>query len=482
MLVSRAMSESVSNTDLFAFFAQAVKRGVEYVRLAKSGRTYFGKHANWPHLLQHDNGLPYISHLGEGPPDYGEVIQSHAGFWGSFLGDEKPLDFKRESCFLRLHKYAKEHNRLSSFLGLKHDKHEFGKFRLLGFVGSLLDRYVSTHGPDEFDVTKLQKHYVPLETYLLNDTLPVTVVVPILLVQFESNHSSIDESMRIERLSEDFQLSKSYRGYFGDTRKFDVEDAATHGLFITGRSVENKSMHDGRIMPPEWYPLNKVDRFFAALRIVTGHPTGYAQLLTLPLGWASYYAANLTPIEGPRTENYPASFRIGSWQDAIISASEIEMISQTYRKLGVIMKSQHASRLDLALQRLNLCSVRTRDEDGIIDSMIAMEALLSDGNQEMTHKVAMRVAGLYKANGSLQTEQAYREMKRIYQYRSSIAHGARDSSKYSITERPEGPRSTVNIAVEYLRETLSILLEYPEFLEPSKIDMYLLTGKLERSV
>jgi hypothetical protein len=40
--------------------------------------------------------------------------------------------------------------------------------------------------------------------------------------------------------------------------------------------------------------------------------------------------------------------------------------------------------------------MRTTDEDGIIDAMIAMEALLSDGTQEMAHKVSMRLAGLYK--------------------------------------------------------------------------------------
>ena len=58
------------------------------------------------------------------------------------------------------------------------------------------------------------------------------------------------------------------------------------------------------------------------------------------------------------------------------------------------------------MNRLNLSSLRTIDEDGIIDAMIAMEALLSDERQEMTHKVVMRLAALYKTADPSRSEQA----------------------------------------------------------------------------
>ena len=37
------------------------------------------------------------------------------------------------------------------------------------------------------------------------------------------------------------------------------------------------------------YPQSQVDRFFAALRIITALKTGYAQLRMQPNGWASHH-------------------------------------------------------------------------------------------------------------------------------------------------------------------------------------------------
>jgi hypothetical protein len=122
--------------------------------------------------------------------------------------------------------------------------------------------------------------------------------------------------------------------------------------------------------------------------------------------------------------------------------------------------------------------MRTTDEDGVIDAMIAMEALLSDGPQEMTHKVAMRLAGLYKIADHLRSEQAFREMKRIYTLRSKIVHGDADLDRYRKLDRDGEEVPAVEVAVDHLRTAFAVLMRNPTLLDPAKIDSFLLTDKL----
>ena len=129
------------------------------------------------------------------------------------------------------------------------------------------------------------------------------------------------------------------------------------------------------------------------------------------------------------------------------------------------------------MDRLNLSSMRTTDEDGVIDAMIAMESLLSDGTQEMTHKVAMRLAGLYKIADPPRAEQAFMEMKRIYTFRSKIVHGDADTDKYREIDRNGEKISAVTAAVEHLRNAFAVLIRHPTLLDPRRIDSFLLNDK-----
>jgi len=126
------------------------------------------------------------------------------------------------------------------------------------------------------------------------------------------------------------------------------------------------------------------------------------------------------------------------------------------------------------MNRLNLSYLRTTDEGGIIDSMIAMEALLSDDRQEMTHKVAMRLAALYKIADHSLAEQAFKELKRIYAFRSKIVHGDADLDKHRQLDRYGMTKFAIDVAVEHLRNAFAMLIRYPVFLEPTKIDSFLL--------
>jgi hypothetical protein len=63
-------------------------------------------------------------------------------------------------------------------------------------------------------------------------------------------------------------------------------------------------------------------------------------------------------------------------------------------------------------------------------------------------------------------------VKKIYDYRSAIIHGSTKVSKKREIEleHQSGKIETVELANNYLREILNILLNNPRFLDPSVID------------
>ena len=288
------MNTTPRDSELFDLFCSAIKTGLEYVDLAKKGKRYIGTHNNWPELQRHDNGLPWITHKTyDTPKNYADVV---SGFHTILLaiGGEKPPEFIKEPSFLALAKYAQSNSRLREFFTIE-KLEELEHFPMALIVGYALDHYVHVNKTTTFDRDKLLPVYLPLENYLLDAELPIMMMVPILFLKFEFQTFHITESISLERISDELQLARGWKGSWGFPNDLIVESAATHALFIRDQRQENNSwLQRGNMqMSLESYPIEDIDTFFAALRIVTGKPTGYAQILTVPIGWASLYVADI---------------------------------------------------------------------------------------------------------------------------------------------------------------------------------------------
>jgi hypothetical protein len=89
------------------------------------------------------------------------------------------------------------------------------------------------------------------------------------------------------------------------------------------------------------------------------------------------------------------------------------------------MVSPERARMDLALRRLRNASERSRDDDRILDLMIAAEALFiprGSGHDELRFRVSL--------HGAFSLESDMTERKRVYKilaggydFRSKVAHG-----------------------------------------------------------
>jgi len=460
--------------NLFTLFAAAISTGLEHVRRRRAEHGYIGAHLDWPVLTWRDNGMPLIAEQLEGPIDYSDALT--APIFPPELRNSQ-MRFEHEASFVSLLEYARAHPQISKHLGTSYPQLLESQAR--GLVGDVLDRYIHTTGLFELNQHRLLPLYLEVEKYLLEDVLMIAILVPILCLRFEAERIDIDEHTSIVKLSDKLHLARTPNRRFQYESDPRVQTAATHALALTNYTVKNENVVSmwHAIGNAESYPLKLIDDFYAALRLATEHPTGYAQLLVLPLGWASSYKADLVPLQKTSVRNYPPWFENGYWKESVptLTSQKMEDIANLFRRIRKLSDK----RLSVALRRLNLSSLRTNGEDGLLDAMIGLEALLSDGNQEMTYKIAMRMAGLYKLLGTVGSTDVVREVKTIYGLRSKVVHGSDFDIKETL-DRGDKKIGVVDAAVEHLRAALRVLIERNEYLDVAKIDRELLLGALTR--
>lgn len=286
-------------------------------------------------------------------------------------------------------------------------------------------------------------------------------------------------------MSEPLQLARAVEAHDADDVSEAVLQQASHALILKNYELPNTrdrwARHDA-----ETFPLDTIDAFFAALRIITSIETGYAQLLVVPSGWARQCTATLTALEGVTTKRYPPNLYpvhpfYGN-QFPYLSDSDFASVRSLFQMITAVEESGSKSgeRLKLAIKRLNSCFLRENEEDAILDATIGLEILLSDGEtQEVTHKLALRLAALSslipKYDG--QAQDVFRNVKNsIYAYRSAVVHGdqRRSRKKREIKLDAGGPILAVKIATEYLGLAVQATALNPDLLEPANIDERLL--------
>ncbi|MEX1138040.1 MAG: hypothetical protein WEF53_01680 [Bacteroidota bacterium] len=469
-------SPSPINNDLFNLAREAFDRGMDRLHDVLISKKYIGTYYSWPKFEYFSNGLPNFSEssfFDSSPTDYKRAFGTNEDW--QIRTDAIPA-FKALLQYARTDKQLKDH----FSWGTQPIPDSFFEFSITYFIEKLIDRHMHLFPDKPPDLETFKQIYRPLEAYLYQETLYVDVVVPILFLKFDFDKLALGPNTLIERMNDDFQLVRFSKKAYSPSVHSSVLGAATHALVLKGWSIENSSdlTLSRNFSRLDYYqkPLEFVDSFFAAIRVKAALHTGYAQVLLKPLNWASTYAAHLPPLEGTSLRRYPGWFEDYYWtQDVpVVPSKQLLDCSDLFHKLTGIENN----RLRIAVKRFNGCHLREADEDSILDITIAMEALLSDDDrQEMTHKLALRIAAL----STLVSENApnpldvFKAIKHIYRYRSKIVHGSTKTQKsreISIGSTQTIP--TVTIALEYLRMLISILVLHQQFLKPSIIDETLL--------
>lgn len=467
-----------------ALLRAAVKDGLSILAEAAHSKMFIPSYYDWPSVSFKDNGLPSFSSsaLGSnkeyrrcfGDKEY-NIKESNVDSFSDFLSFiSSKGDLERRFVPLE-------------WIELMGDSYlEVKSAIVLSVVKDAIERYAHVYECFDYDEEKCNVVIKEVSDFVFLDVLKIDIIVPILFVQFGFESYELSDGIEVRRLTEKEHLArykiKSYNVSVHDS----VISSATHALILKGYEVKNSpcviefnTLHNMRA-----YPIDLINKFFAAIRLVKNLGTGYAQVLSLAKNWVRHTKANLPHVVGITTRSYPTSFEDYYWNiDSVPIVSDIEM-SAINRVFGLLTNATENS-IDLSVRRLNQCLVRDSEEDSVLDATIALEALLSDdGNQEMTHKLAMRVGALVHLDSRwLKTpQQAFRDVKSIYAYRSAIVHGSKKPETKRVVKLGDNKETTTHaLAVDYLRLVLKVLLENPKYRNPKVIDEELLLGCMNTS-
>jgi len=450
----------------------AVEEALRSLATIKAAKHYIGPYYGWTEVSISSNGLPTFSKpLLSGPPDYTKAF-----------GPDSPLKTDDLTSFRALADFlSKEEAVCSRVLPLERANDTAVFFVMVSLIPlDLADRFIHVNNTLTFSEPEFNAIYEPFARMCFLDSLSFDLYIPILFVLFDFDSVALDNRSSIEKMDRPFQLSRSRVTLYGSGVHESVLPGASHSLVLRDRCWDVngcRSLHD-EVHSLHAYPLDLIDAFFAALRVVTNAETGYAQIIVRPKDWAINYCADLPPLCGTSLRRYPDRLDNFAWlrEPPLVLKGAADRLGKVYRHLA----SANDKRLRLAWRRLNLCFSRSEEEDRILDVTIALEALLADNEpQEISHKISLRMAALSKLDPNIGGSPAsvLRSMKKIYRYRSAVVHGTEKAPKLSSLEVQVGKRvSTTELAIWYLRRVLLLFADRPSLLDPQLIDDELLLG------
>ncbi|WP_342472467.1 hypothetical protein MHH70_02515 [Metasolibacillus sp. FSL H7-0170] len=439
---------------------------------------YLPRYYKWPkRSLNFNNGLPSFSedsYSEERPVKYKD-------FFARWQGNPR-IEITDLNGYKEYEKYAMENQYFKEkyLLTPNGEDNSLFSISIKSIVESLVERYFHMYDCNEnFDFDKFKKIYIPIENSIFNEILHIEIVVPLLFVKFDFESLEIDENTYIEQMDEVMQLSRTRISNYAVPVNETVINATTHALVLKNYSFKNTSKWgvSELLSQKNAYPLDIIDTFINCLRISLGLETGYGQLISRPYDWCNSYDANLRPIYGTLIRAFPSKFDRFYWLNTEIPTVTIEQM-QSVGDMFLKIQKEPNSKMIIATQRLKYCYLRDNEQDAIIDAMIALETLLSDGEKsELNHKLALRMAALLPLSKEVtQTPiEIFTTVKKIYDYRSAIVHGnPKANNKREIKFEGVEPIPAVERAIEYLRLAISIMIENPQYLKANKIDEELL--------
>jgi Apea-like HEPN len=482
---------SVCDQQLFELTCALVKSGLVFVSEQEKGDAYIGTYSDIPEMQTSDSGMPRFRKLLSGPRDYKTMFQERIfDSVARTLGGEaqKPrFESKSQPEFETLKQHMRDSPALWKHLMASHSvdiEKAFFDIEVELFIKYQIDRYIHINGTTDFTVTRFLPIYLPYETARMREVLSVNIWIPILFVLCKfPDEVVLDAGVFLRKIPDDLQLAREHVSRNDPGIHGIVSDSATHAFVLTNYEVPNTYYAEWANISttPAAYPTEKIDLLFAMLRLVSGVDTGYAQLLMEQLGWAFTYEANLTPMTGASVRRYPPTFEEYYWNRRdlpTLDSAKVDMLGDLYRRVLAIADEKSRNRILLATRRLNQCLVRENEQDAILDATSALEALLTPGdNVEITHKLATRLAALSRLGiGGDSPWTIFKNVKKIYGYRSSVIHGDISRIQKTNTIQMSGTEMvpSVKVATDYLRSALEIVIRHPEYLDSSKIDENLL--------
>lgn len=461
--------------ELFKLIRNFVFEVMPIVEEAIPKRYYPPTYDKYPRLRFRSNGMPDIDEYGESLININKLFQS---FTGKSDIDLDTIDSYNEAFDYLLNHEA--YRKYSYFpYGEEPHKNDFFKNATRSFLIDILERYYLLNKEKVENEKLLEDIYLPNENYLFSETLSFDISIPILFIHFDFEDYSISNNIIIRKIKDEYHLSRLSIKSYSPPITSSLLSCATHELVLKNYTTENKNIWSQGVFDRESaYPHDKIELFFNALKTISDHNSGYAQLLIYPHSWIPLRCDKDLPyLTGTSTKRYPNYFDDFYWNAESlpnISLNEVTKIGTLYLKFLETTNNK----LKIANKRLRYSYLRDNEEDSILDIIIALETLLSDGDKgELTHKLSLRMAILLSTFCTHEPLDVFNSVKKIYNFRSKVVHGENisDSKKEIKLSDSHEPIRIILLASKYLRETIEILTNNPIYLDSKKIDELMIT-------
>lgn len=134
----------------------------------------------------------------------------------------------------------------------------------------------------------------------------------------------------------------------------------------------------------------------------------------------------------------------------VLQQSDVPNVNELVGNLAKLRQLEKLDAINIALRRFN-SAYDGYIEDRLIDQMIAFESLYLEDIQELTYKLALRVAFLLGKRGN-KRKTIFDNMKAAYRYRSKIVHGGKQVSRKEL-------RGIIAKTGDYLRQSIRRFLQ-----------------------
>lgn len=340
-----------------------------------------------------------------------------------------------------------------NFRGVVGTKHSAGTASAENFIFEFMHHmiYKPSGASLQWDAEWFEQLYVEVEHALLSTTIDQIYWIPMLGLEGEFESMPLGQSVVLRRMSDD-EL-----GALVDLNALPVHHVENR--YVTGIQIPHhlrwavvketkiprifeESPPDGKIhtrtgIPKDIDMVDIAERVATALRLVAGGAVTYGGLATMRkrglIRTSGGYSMLSRPVLLP-----PQTSR------CTLSSTDTGQVLELFEALGHA-NLRNDRRIGLAGKRIRDATLRLDPEDGLIDCMIAAEAIfLSDSSSDRTelgYRLTLR-AGLFLAPESeLKPSEIQAFLRRCYKARSHLVHGSHPKEKDLVD--PRGRRVTL---------------------------------------
>jgi len=341
-------------------------------------------------------------------------------------------------------------------------------------LAELIDHYIHKYKTKKFNTKRFESIFELWYKSLSSNQLKFNLWIPIIFTKFERKYYKIDNKISIQEIPNRLQAVRNlFTQYNLELKgpKGTLSKACSHAIVwkdwqFTG-SLNNDSLYQivYNIFEKDEF-IKTLNNIIGSIRIITGFDIGYYQIFAEPVGWKRKFVAQYSSVISCYKEEYPLKYEKHQWNvnPDVITFNQLQDI----RKIMLKLNSSKVKEIRFALLKLNSIMLRSKVDDIIFDTSVALEALLAnDSRSEITYRLSTRgsyLSALHTFKNFKPSEIKYL-LSKLYNYRSGVAHG-------------EGKDKIAKLRYINVNETQVDLLSFaPEFLRFS-LKTFLLDEKL----